>query len=107
MIFYLFCSNVINNFATVIQATSLIVEVKVKNQVIVKEDYDDEPVYYCKRCLSLNIRQVPLMENLDYCGECGSTEIETTSIEEWKALYKEKYGRDFIVKRELKWPYWC
>jgi hypothetical protein len=81
--------------------------VKVKNQAIMKEDYDREPVYYCKRCLSLNIRGVPLVENVDYCGECGATDIGTATIEEWKALYKKKYGKDFVIKRELKWPYWC
>jgi len=31
----------------------------------------------------------------------------TASIEEWKELYKKKYGKDFVEKRELKWPYWC
>jgi len=28
-----------------------------------KEEYDKEPVYYCKRCLSLNIRQIPMVDN--------------------------------------------
>lgn len=69
--------------------------------------YDEEPVYYCKRCLSLNIRQMPYVKDQDYCGECGTTDIATTSIEEWKEMYKKKYGHEFIIKRELKWPYWC
>lgn len=50
---------------------------------------------------------MPCVENQDYCGECGTTDIGTTSIEEWKEMYKKKYGHDFVVKRELKWPYWC
>lgn len=72
-----------------------------------KIDYDDEPVYYCKRCLSLNIREIPMMENQFCCGDCGTVDMGTASIEEWKTLYKKKYGRDFVEKRELKWPYWC
>ena len=72
-----------------------------------KESYDDEPVYYCKRCLSLNIRQIPMMENQDYCEDCGTVDIGTANIEEWKKMYREKYGRDLIEKKERKWPYWC
>ena len=70
------------------------------------KSYDDEPVYFCKRCLSLNIKQMPVVKQ-DYCEECGSADIGSTSIEEWKEMYKKKYGHDYIQKRELKWPYWC
>ena len=48
-----------------------------------------------------------MVENQDYCGECGTTDIGTIDIEEWKKLYREKYGKDYVEKRELKWPYWC
>jgi len=70
-------------------------------------DYDDEPVYYCKRCLSLNIRQIPMLEGQYYCAECGTVELATATIDEWKELYRKKYGKDYIEKKELKWPYWC
>ena len=69
--------------------------------------YDEEPVYYCKRCLSLNIRPIPDLDGQDYCAECGTTDVGSANIEEWKKLYRKKYGRDYVVKRELKWPYWC
>ena len=72
-----------------------------------EESYDDDPVYYCKRCLSLNIRQMPCRKEQDYCGECGATEVCSTTIDEWKEMYKKKYGHDFVEKRILKWPYWC
>jgi len=71
------------------------------------ESYDDDPVYYCKRCLSLNIRDIPLVEDQMYCGECGTVDVGVApTIHEWKKLYKEKYGHDYIEKKELKWPYW-
>ena len=69
--------------------------------------YDDEPVYYCKRCLSLSIGQMPFKKDQDYCMECGTTDIGTTTIEEWTKMYKEKYGHDYVQKRVLNWPYWC
>ena len=50
---------------------------------------------------------MPFMKDQDYCGECGAVEVGEADIEEWKRMYKEKYGHDYIVKKELKWPYWC
>ena len=46
-------------------------------------DYNEVPVLYCKHCLSLKIRDIPRMEDSDYCDECGSTNIGECSIEEW------------------------
>lgn len=72
-----------------------------------KNDYDDEPVYYCTQCLSLNIRSVPEMPGHYYCGECGaSDETGETDIDTWKEMYRKMHGRDFVVKKERKWPYW-
>lgn len=71
-----------------------------------KEQFDDEPVYYCKRCLSLKIRQIPLLPEGDYCEDCGAVDIDSTTIEEWLKMYKKKYGHEHIQKKELKWPYW-
>ena len=69
--------------------------------------YDDEPVCYCRRCLSLNIRSLPMAESVDVCDDCGVTDIGETDIEEWKRMYRERYGRDFVTKVVRKWPYWC
>ena len=32
------------------------------------------------------------MEDTCYCDDCGSTNIEKTSIDEWEDLYKERHG---------------
>lgn len=56
-------------------------------------DYNSEPVYYCKNCLSLKI--MAFGEHSDYCDDCGSTDIATTDIETWREMYKNKYGRYF------------
>lgn len=61
-----------------------------------KEEYNKVPVYYCKHCLSLKILSVPYMGDLDYCDECGATDIGKASIEEWQKLYKERYGVDYL-----------
>lgn len=61
-----------------------------------KEAYNMEPVFYCRKCLSLKIRDVKHVEDSEYCDECGSTDIGTASIEEWEALYKAKYGHRYL-----------
>lgn len=61
------------------------------------EDYNSIPVAYCKNCLSLKI--VILEDNIDYCDECGSTNIDSTDIESWKEIYKKKYGKPLIIKK--------
>lgn len=48
-----------------------------------------------------------MMENQYYCADCGAVDLEETSIEEWKKLYKQRHGKEFVEKRVLKWPYWC
>lgn len=50
-------------------------------------EYDEEPVYYCKRCLSLRIRT---MRCGDYCDVCGSVSIGTASIFEHERLKQER-----------------
>lgn len=63
------------------------------------EDYNNEPVYYCKNCLSLRI--MDLNDKISFCDRCGSTEIGTCHIDEWKKLYKKKYGREYIKQKKL------
>lgn len=59
------------------------------------DEYNQEPVFYCKECLSLRIRGV---EDQDYCDECGCTDILETDIFTWVKLYADAYGEDKIVK---------
>ena len=61
-------------------------------------EYNSEPVFYCKDCLSLKIRDVEHIDNSEYCDDCGSTDIGTASIEEWDAKYVAKYGHHFTDK---------
>ena len=53
-----------------------------------KEEYNDIPVLYCGRCLSLRVMNDEVMG--DYCPDCGSTDIREAHIEEWEKLVKEK-----------------
>ena len=73
-----------------------------------RESYDDDPVYYCKRCLSLKIHQMPMIESQYYCGDCGNVDIGEASFEEWDEMYVEKYGHHFCEKKEKEkggWSY--
>lgn len=60
----------------------------------INAEYNEEPVHFCKRCLSLNIRVDN--NNDEYCENCTSTNILRTSIFKWEKLYKEKYGIKFL-----------
>lgn len=68
-------------------------EVKTKSY----DEYNKEPVYYCKHCLSLRIRDAGLSDLL-FCDQCGSADILSANIEDWENLYKEKYGFRFLDK---------
>ena len=61
-----------------------------------KQNYNEEPVFYCKSCLSLKIRSVPNMEDSEFCDECSSTDIGQCSIEEWEKMYLERYGHRYL-----------
>lgn len=63
-----------------------------------KETFNKEPVFYCKHCLSLRIKIVPEMGGLDYCDDCGATDINQTDIETWRQMYKDKFGFDYLDK---------
>lgn len=67
----------------------------------VVSEYNNEPVYYCRDCLSLLIKTVP-NSNIDYCDVCGSTSIETTNIFNWENLYEQRYGHKFLTNNK-KW----
>lgn len=49
-----------------------------------KEEYNNEPVIYCKQCLSLNIKSID--DSIDYCDDCCCTDTASTNIFEWKLL---------------------
>lgn len=66
------------------------------NEPIVIEGYNDVPVHYCSNCLSLRIRGITEVPDLDFCEECGGTCIEQTHIAEWDKLYTKRYGFKFI-----------
>lgn len=69
-------------------------EMDVKKEDI--EKYNEEPVFYCRKCLSLKIRNIPGEENSDYCDDCGGTEIGAIDIYNWEYMYKQKYGKSFL-----------
>lgn len=57
------------------------------------EEYNEEPVFYCTHCLSLRIKA--LDSYVDYCDNCGCTDIETTDIFTWREMYRKRFGKDF------------
>lgn len=66
---------------------------KSRDSIEKQEEYNNEPVFYCNSCLSLNIQSV---EELDYCVDCGGTVIEQDHIDYWNEKYKSRYGEEFL-----------
>lgn len=62
------------------------------NSIKSKEEYDKEPVFYCRHCLSLLIETIPNLNNSEYCGKCNSTNVGKCNIHEWEEMYKQRYG---------------
>lgn len=58
------------------------------------EEFDAIPVVYCAECLSLRV--LPLDEHIDYCDQCGSTNIKEADIHEWEKMYEAKYGKSYL-----------
>lgn len=61
-------------------------------------DYNDEPVTYCSKCYSLNIRYEDSI-GMDCCGECGCTDFLTSNYEEWEKKFKERYGHKYLEEK--------
>lgn len=62
-------------------------------------DYDNEPVYYCSNCYSLKIKREECT-GIDYCAECGCSDILETPISIWEQLYESRYGKRYTAKNE-------
>lgn len=61
-----------------------------------KEEYNKIPVLYCKNCLSLKVMGVPGIDDASFCDDCGSSDIEQCTIEEWQKIYRDRYGFDYL-----------
>lgn len=61
-------------------------------------EFNNEPVFYCKHCLSLKIKSVPGIEGLDYCDKCGATDIDKTDIYTWEQMYRKRFGFNHLDK---------
>lgn len=64
------------------------------------EEYDSEPVTFCSRCYSLNIKYDDSLD-LDCCGECGCTDFKTAPITEWEELFKNRFGHKFVEEDKV------
>lgn len=65
------------------------------NGEIQRNPYDNIPVLYCKRCLSLAVMSDDDL-HIDYCDKCGCADIGETDIYTWMDLYEKKYGKKYI-----------
>lgn len=59
------------------------------------KDYDSEPVTYCSKCYSLKIIHEDAIDS-DCCGDCGCSDMKTSSIGEWEKLFENRYGHKYV-----------
>lgn len=59
------------------------------------ENYNEEPVTYCSKCYSLKIIHEEAIHSY-CCGDCGCSDLKSSSIEEWEKLFKNRYGHKFV-----------
>lgn len=59
------------------------------------KNYNMEPVMYCSKCYSLKIIYEDAIHS-DCCGKCGCSDLQSSSIEEWERLFKNRYGHKFV-----------
>lgn len=65
------------------------------------ENPNNEPITYCKTCLSIAIKTTSVEEHeVDYCSNCGNTDIDQAHISEWSDWYEEKYGHNYLKGKE-------
>ena len=61
----------------------------------IESKYNNEPVFYCKNCLSLYITSLDAFNPDEgcYCESCSRTDIGETDIFTYREMYKEKFGK--------------
>ena len=82
--------------------TEVIIDLKKLEMITSKDTSNNEPITFCKTCLSIHIKTVEFEDTdqaVDYCVACSNTDLETTHISEWEDMYEERYGERFLTER--------
>ena len=71
-----------------------------------ENEYNDEPVVYCKHCLYLG--NPSEIAGITFCPYCGSTDFEESHIDVWDKKFQEKYkqGKFINIKKERGKDLW-
>lgn len=61
--------------------------------------YDEEPVFYCTRCLSLSV--MADKKGRLFCSKCGAQadRIDVCHIEKWEQLYRRVFGCSHLPQK--------
>jgi hypothetical protein len=62
------------------------------------EDINTIDVFWCKDCLSLNIRRIHLTSNTSYCDDCFCTNIMQGPLEERERTVRLR-SRQYLTKK--------
>lgn len=63
------------------------------------ENVDEDLVFFCKDCLSLNIQiwKANDGQEMDFCADCGSTHIRSSPFPIYEKMCKKK-GKELVRK---------
>lgn len=85
--------------------TEIILDMKSLSERVKKQNYNNEPISYCKNCLSIRIKTVKFPEtnegenrDVDYCSLCSKTDLGEVHVSEWEDMYQERYGKMFLTE---------
>lgn len=76
-------------------------------ETMTKDEYNEKLLFYCTKCLSLNI--ITNEDHTDlYCADCGRKHshpkyIDITNIHKWTKLYIERKGHHPLAPEPTKY----
>jgi hypothetical protein len=85
--------------------TEIINDLKKLEMITSKDNSNNEPITFCKTCLSILIKTTTMQDTgqeVDYCVACSNTDMDSTHITEWEDMYEEKYGERFLTSLKGK-----
>ncbi len=67
----------------------------------VRNSFNDDPITYCKTCLSIAVKITSVdKQKVDYCSNCGNTDIGVSHISEWSDSFEDKHGYNYLKGKE-------
>lgn len=64
------------------------------------EETDDEPTYWCRRCMSLRV--MAGCGCCDYCGDCGSCDIQKATWDHYVVALEARKRKKRLERERMR-----